>query len=142
MEEIGIKLKQRRIENGVTLEEAAEDLKINTENLKNIEDGKKDDFKDVLSLKNFIKEYAKYLGLDGEELLDDFNEVLFEQTSKISVEDINTAIKEKEEREKDLKILSPYTTKKKKKGNIYIIIGTIVLILILVLVGYILLNNK
>jgi cytoskeletal protein RodZ len=142
MEEIGIKLKQRRIENGVTLEEAAEDLKINTENLKNIEDGKKDDFKDVLSLKNFIKDYAKYLGLDGEELLDDFNEVLFEQTSKISVEDINTAIKEKEEREKDLKILSPYTTKKKKKGNIYIIIGTIVLILILVLVGYILLNNK
>ena len=142
MEEIGIKLKQRRIENGVTLEEAAEDLKINTDNLKNIEDGKKDDFKDVLSLKNFIKDYAKYLGLDGEELLDDFNEVLFEQTSKISVEDINTAIKEKEEREKDLKILSPYTTKKKKKGNIYIIIGTIVLILILVLVGYILLNNK
>ena len=118
MEEIGIKLKQRRIENGVTLEEAAEDLKINTENLKNIEDGKKDDFKDVLSLKNFIKDYAKYLGLDGEELLDDFNEVLFEQTSKISVEDINTAIKEKEEREKDLKILSPYTTKKKKKWNI------------------------
>lgn len=142
MEEIGIKLKQKRIENGVTLEEAAEDLKINTDNLKNIEDGKKDDFKDVLSLKNFIKDYAKYLGLDGEELLDDFNEVLFEQTSKISVEDINTAIKEKEEREKDLKILSPYTTKKKKKGNVYIIIGIIVLILILVLVGYTLLNNK
>ena len=63
-------------------------------------------------------------------------------TSKISVEDINTAIKEKEEREKDLKILSPYTTKKKKKGNVYIIIGIIVLILILVLVGYILLRNK
>ena len=142
MEEIGNKLKQKRIENGVTLEEAAEDLKINPNNLKNIEEGKKDGFKDVLSLKNFIKDYSKYLGLDGEELLDDFNGVLFEQTSKISVEDINTAIKEKEEREKDLKILSPYTTKKKKKGNVYIIIGIIVLILILVLVGYILLRNK
>ena len=42
MEEIGIKLKQKRIENGVTLEEAAEDLKIDTDNLKSIEEGKKD----------------------------------------------------------------------------------------------------
>ena len=142
MKDIAEKLKSAREATGISIEEAAEDLNYKVSQLEEIEIGNYKNFKDKFLLKTLITDYAKYLGLDGEELLDDFNEVLFEQTSKISVEDINTAIKEKEEREKDLKILSPYTTKKKKKGNIYIIIAIIVLILILVLVGYILLRNK
>ena len=88
MKEIGLKLKLKREENGVSLEEAAADLKIRASQLASIEEGKKDDFKDVFSLKYFIRDYAKYLGLDGEEMLDDFNEYLFEQTSKISLEEI------------------------------------------------------
>ena len=39
-----------------------------------IKEGRKEDFKDVFSLKYFIRDYAKYLGLDGEALLDEFNE--------------------------------------------------------------------
>ena len=89
MKEIGLKLKQKREENGVSIEEAATDLKIRQSMLESIEAGNKDDFKDVFSLKYFIRDYAKYLGLDGEEILDEFNEYLFEQTSKISVEDID-----------------------------------------------------
>ncbi len=142
MKEIGLKLKLKREENGVSLEEAASDLKMRVSQLQSIEDGKKDDFKDVFSLKYFIRDYAKYLGLDGEEILDEFNEYLFEQTSKISVEDIDRAKKEKEEREKNMKILSPYTVTSKDRKKIYIILGVVVLIVILGIVGYIIISSQ
>ena len=131
MKEIGLKLKNKREENGVTKEEAASDLKVETSQIESIEEGKKEDFEDVLALKELIQDYAKYLGLDGEELLDEFNEFLFEQTSKISLTDIEEAIKEKEIREKELKILSPYTVEKNHKKTICgIVIGLIILIII------------
>ena len=131
MKEIGLKLKNKREENGVTKEEAASDLKVETSQIESIESGRKEDFEDVLALKELIQNYAKYLGLDGEELLDEFNEYLFEQTSKISLTDIEEAIKEKEIREKDLKILSPYTVEKNNKKTICgIVIGLIILIII------------
>ena len=118
MKEIGLKLKNKREENGVSLEEAADDLKIRVSQLESIEDGREDDFKDVFSLKYFIRDYAKYLGLDGEKILDTFNEYLFEQTSKISLEEIEEAKRQKEEKEKDMKILSPYTVTSKDKKRI------------------------
>lgn len=134
MKEIGQKLKLKREENGVSLEEAASDLKMRASQLESIEEGRKDDFKDVFSLKYFIRDYAKYLGLDGEEMLDEFNEYLFEQTSKISIEEIEEAIKLKEEREKNMKILSPYTVTKEDKRKKYILMA-IMAGLILILVG-------
>ena len=136
MKEIGLKLKLKREENGVSLEEAASDLKMRVSQLQSIEDGKKDDFKDVFSLKYFIRDYAKYLGLDGEEILDEFNEYLFEQTSKISIEDINNAKKEKEEKEKNMKILSPYTVTSKDKKRFYIIVSVIAFLVIVGIVIY------
>ena len=51
MKEIGQKLKLKREENGVSLEEAASDLKMRVSQLESIEEGQKDDFKDVFSLK-------------------------------------------------------------------------------------------
>ena len=68
MKEIGQKLKLKREENGVSLDEAASDLKMRVSQLESIEEGQKDDFKDVFSLKYFIRDYAKYLGLDGENI--------------------------------------------------------------------------
>lgn len=134
MKEIGLKLKLKREANGVSIEEAAEDLNVKEKELKSIEEGNKDNFKDILVLKSMIKDYAKYLGLDGEEILDNFNEVLFEQTSRISLEEIEEAKKEKEIREKDLKVLSPYTKKSKKlQKKYFIILGIIILIIILLL---------
>lgn len=134
MREIGQKLKLKREENGVSLEEAASDLKMRVSQLTSIEEGRKDDFKDVFSLKYFIRDYAKYLGLDGEEILDEFNEYLFEQTSKISIEEIEEAIKLKEEKEKNMKILSPYTVTKEDKRKKYILMA-IMAGLVIVLIG-------
>lgn len=142
MKEIGLKLKLKREENGVSLEEAASDLKMRESQLASIEEGKKEDFKDIFSLKYFIRDYAKYLGLDGEEILDEFNEYLFEQTSKISLSDIEEAKKEKEEREKNMKILSPYTMTSKEKKKIYIIVGIMILICIIGIISYIIISNQ
>jgi len=132
MKEIGIKLKAKREESGIGIDEAANDLNIRKSQLESIEEGKKENFKDVLSLKLIIRDYAKYLGLNGEEMLDEFNEYLFEQTSKISLKEIEAAKKEKEEKERDLKILSPYTltTEDKNKRKIYILIAALLLLLL------------
>ena len=143
MKELGQKLKLKREENGVSLEEAAADLKMRKLQLESIEEGRKEEFKDVFSLKYFIRDYAKYLGLDGEEILDEFNEYLFEETSRISLEEIEEAKKAKEEKEKNMKILSPYTvvTTKDRKRKIITLISLGIFILIIIAV-YILISNQ
>jgi len=135
MKEIGLKLKNNREENGVSLEEAASDLQVKKVLLENIEEGNRDFFSDVLALKTLIKDYAKYLGLDGDVMLDEFNEYLFEQTSRISLSEIEEARKLKEEKEKDMRILSPYTKTEKKKNNylLIVLVGLLLLILILII---------
>ena len=141
MKEIGLRLKDKRISNGVSLEEAAEDLKMRVSQLESIEEGRKEDFKDIYSLKYFIRDYAKYLGLDGEKMLDSFNEYLFEETSKISLDEIEQAKREKEEKEKDMKILSPYTVVSKDVKRKRIIILCVVILVILVIIGYMIIKH-
>ena len=88
MNEIGEKLREARESHGVSIEEAAEDLKIRPSQLKNLEEGNIKEFKDIFYVKFFIRDYAKYLGLDGEKILDDFNEFLFDYTSRIPLDKI------------------------------------------------------
>ena len=78
MKEIGELLKSTREESGVTLEEASNDLEIKTLILENIEDGNIGCFKDIFLLKEYIYNYAKYLGLEPEKIIDEFNELYFE----------------------------------------------------------------
>lgn len=131
MKEIGIKLKEKREENGVSVEEAAEDLKLRPSQIISIEEGKKEDFDDVFYLKYFIRDYGKYLGLDGEQLVDEFNEYLFDFTSKIPIDAIEKAKNEKKDSTKEF--ISPYTINQKNKFFIpkhilFIIIGVCVLL--------------
>ena len=137
MKEIGLKLKKKREENGVSIDEVADDLKVRASQIISLEEGKKDDFKDVLFLKYFIRDYGKYLGLDGEELVDEFNEFLFDFTSKIPVDEIESA-KNGNVNKKD--IISPYTNVKKDRSVIRIVF-VIALIIMLIIGGYIILNN-
>lgn len=139
MKNIGLKLKEKREENGLSIEEVAEDLKMRPSQITSIEEGNKDDFKDIFYLKYFIRDYAKYLGLDSEKIIDEFNEYLFDETSKIPIDIIEKAKKEKKEDTKELS--SPYTKKEKNKIKIpKIIIGLFILI-ILIIVGYIIVSN-
>lgn len=140
MKEIGEKLKNARESMGITIEEAAQDLKLRPAQLENIEDGNKDEFKDVFYLKMFIKNYSKYLGLDYEEMVEEFNEYLFDFTSKISIDEIKKAekkLKKKEKKLKTVKISSPYTVEKQQQHQIpkfLIIIGIFLIIVIIVYV--------
>lgn len=138
MKELGEYLKEQRESNSVGLEEASEDINISKDDLENIEEGNIRAFKDVLGLKNKIKIYAKYLGLDPEKIADEFNDFMFEHTSKISLADILEASKKQEEQEKK-QIRSPYTVIKKRKVNIkgigiFITALAIVVVLLIILI--------
>lgn len=139
MNEIGIKLKEKREENGVSVEEAAEDLKLRPSQITSIEEGKKEDFKDIILLKSMIKDYSKYLGLDSEEIIDQFNEYLFDYTSKIPLEVIEKAKEEKKDEVKEF--VSPYTNVK-KDNNTFKIILICVVILVIGVVGFLIFNSK
>lgn len=135
MKEIGERLKEARENIGISMEEAAEDLKLSKEQVQNIEEGKVEAFQDIFDLKYFIRDYAKYLGLNKEELVDEFNEYLFDYTSKLSLEDIKKEVRAK--KEDSHKIRSPYTIERKNdKWLQYITYLTI--FVLLCTIGYLL----
>ena len=118
MKEIGAALKESRENTGLSLEEVASDLKLRPSQIENIEAGNMDAFKDVFYLKYFIKEYAKYLGLSYDDLIDEFNEYIFDYTSKISLDDIKKAAKKESKKDKKQKrIASPYTIERRRRIN-------------------------
>lgn len=138
MKEIGEELKAAREEHGVSVEEAAEDLNLRASQIENIEQGNLKVFKDVFYLKSFIRGYAKYLGLDEEKIIDEFNEYFYEETSKIPIAEIEKASKEKEkEKQGEKKVVSPYTAIDKPKSKVVPIIVSLIIILLIVLIGYI-----
>jgi len=138
MKELGEYLKQTRIGNGVSITEACEDLELSTSQLENIESGNVKAFKDIYELRDYIKLYAKYLGLKSDKVLDEFNDFLFQHTSKISLDDILEAQKKKDEELKEKKVKSPYTKEYKEKFDfmpiIYIILGLMIFIGVLYLI--------
>lgn len=138
MKEIGEELKAAREEHGVSIEEAAEDLNLRVSQIENIEQGNLKVFKDVFYLKCFIRDYAKYLGLDEEKIMDEFNEFFFEETSKIPIEEIEKASLEKQkEKNQEKKIVSPYTMDDKPKSKVTTVIVALIILLLLLLIGYI-----
>lgn len=135
MKEIGEKLREARDNIGVSLEEAAEDLKVLPSQIETIENGEMDKFKDVFSVKYFIRDYAKYLGLKYEDLVDEFNEYLFDYTSKLSIDDIKNA-KKKEVKKEEQKISSPYTLEPKESYRIPLYVYILLGLILLGVVGY------
>ena len=138
MKEIGAALKEQRENTGLSLEEVASDLKLRPSQIENIEAGNMDAFKDVFYLKYFIKEYAKYLGLSYDDLIDEFNEYIFDYTSKISLEDIKKAAKKESKKDKKQKrIASPYTLERRRRINFKIGLVIFLSIIALFLAGFI-----
>ena len=148
MDEIGSLLRTTREESGVSIEEASADLGIKELILENIEDGNIGCFKDIFILKDHIYDYGKYLGLNPEELVKQFNEYLFEYTSRIPVKEIEKAVREQQkETSSEPKIASPYTAPHKKSHKksfifLYIIIAIVVGLVIFWSVKQITVNNS
>ncbi len=130
MKDIGLKLKEARESIGVSVEEVAEDLKVRASQIENIEAGNSDAFKDVFNLKYLIRDYSKYLGLNKEDLVDEFNEYLFDVTSRISLDDIKKA---KKERNDAKRVKSPYTIDKKNVPVYKIVLLCFIIVLLVII---------
>lgn len=134
MKEIGEQFKEKREEIGITIEEVSNDLSRDVIVIQNLENGNHKVFKDVLDLKDMIRIYSKYLGLDDEKLLAELDDFLFEKTSKISVEDVQERLKEEQEKKKyEKKIHTPYTLEIKSDKNFTFAIIVLIMLFILVL---------
>ena len=137
MKEIGEKLKETRESIGVSIEEASEDLKISASEIESVEAGDVKAFKDIFALKQFIYDYSKYLGLNCEEMVDEFNEYLFDYTSKLSLEEIKKADEtDKKMKAKVDKFSSPYTIEHNRKRIIPPIIIWILVACVICIAGY------
>ena len=70
--------------------------------------------------------------------MDEFNEYLYQQTSKIPIEEIEKASQEKQkEKNQEKKIVSPYTIDDKPKSKLPTIIVTLIILLLVTLIGYV-----
>ena len=141
MKELGEYLKRTRISNGVSLTEACEDLDFSTTQLENIESGNVRAFKDVYELRDSVKSYAKYLGLDADKVVDEFNGFLFQHTSRISLEDIRAAQKKKEELLEEKRVKSPYTLERKEKISLWPVFSILIAIIFITLIVLIIVSN-
>ena len=128
MKEIGEQFKEKREEIGITVEEVSNDLHRDVLVIENFENGNHKVFKDILDLKDMVRKYAKYLGIDDEKYLAELDDFLFEKTSKINAADIKERLREEQEKKKDeKKIHTPYTLEMKTKKN-----STLVVIILII----------
>lgn len=84
MSSLGEKLRQAREARGVSLGEVAEQTRISTHYLEAIES---DDYRNLpggIFNKGFVKAFAKYVGVDEQEALQDYSKIVSEQGDKLS----------------------------------------------------------
>lgn len=82
-----------------------------------------------------LSSYSKYLGLNSSEVMDEFNEFMFEKTSKLQIKKIEEAVREERKEEaKKQEIASPYTRVAPLKSNKSFVI-TIIIVMILVVLA-------
>ena len=134
MKEIGEQFKEKREEIGITIEEVSNDLSRDVIVIQNLENGNHKVFRDILDLKDMVRIYAKYLGLDDEKLLEELDDFIFEKTSKISASDVEEKLKEEKEKKKDeKKIHTPYTLELKNKKDFTLVVIGVIIAFILIL---------
>lgn len=85
MNNLGEYLKKERGKKGVTLEEVSKITRIRKACLQEIEDGNIE-VQSPVFIKGFLKSYAEFLGLDGQEILERYNDILNEKKAKAGEE--------------------------------------------------------
>lgn len=131
---IGQVLKNTREASGLDLEEVSSDLNIPILIINQIEEGNMGAFKDIFELKKYLAEYSKYLGLNSTEVLDEFNEYMFEKTSKLPIEKIEEAIRnDMKEETLSTRVASPYTKLAPLKSNKSFVLTLLFIIVLVVL---------
>lgn len=85
MGKFGDKLRRERELRGVTLDEIADATKIGTRSLKALEDERFDLLPGGIFNKGFVRSYARFLGLDEEQAVADYQTALSEQPNRADV---------------------------------------------------------
>ncbi len=75
MKEIGNKLRQARTNKNLTIQDVATAIKVNVKTLESIEEGNLDNLPAKPFLRGFVQAYAKYLGLDVDDIMAQFLEL-------------------------------------------------------------------
>ena len=119
MENLGEKLKQARLAKNLSLDEIHKITKINKNYLAALETSNVKAFPAEVYYKNFLKRYAYYLGLNGEQILQEYNDSK-KQTG-------NTVVNKK--------FVSKQKTVKNKM-DFFVVIIFVVLIVLLILMNY------
>ncbi len=91
MNEIGEILKKARIEKGYTLDDLQQTTKIQKRYLEAIEQGNTEILPGRFYARAFVKQYADIVGLDGEELLDQYYQVSAEEVNEEFAESISAS---------------------------------------------------
>jgi cytoskeleton protein RodZ len=95
LKELGSRLKAEREQQGLTVEQMMELTKLSRVNVHAIEDGNKDDFPHPVYAKGFIKNYAKALGLDSEEIGNEFSKFYSVEELSNEKKNINSCVDER-----------------------------------------------
>lgn len=119
--EIGGLLKQEREKQGLTLDDVHYKTKISKNNLRSLENGNFEDLPHRVYTKSFIKNYALFLGLDAQELVD-----AFEKTISFG-EDLD---REKESLSEDL------NSRPRKRENLWTLISVFLTVAFLLILGW------
>lgn len=132
MENLFEEYKKLRISRNITLDEISEKTRINKEYLEKIERGDLE-FLPYPYVKGFIKVYAKYIGVDLQELEENFDELARIEKKVQEAYETQKEVDKKEGKktEKDLTGASEHLKKLKGKGKIIVFSSAAVLIIML-----------
>lgn len=119
MENLGEKLKQARLAKNLSLDEIHKITRINKNYLTALETSNVKAFPAEVYYKNFLKRYASYLGLNGEQILQEYNDSKKQEGNKIIHK----------------KVVSKQKTAKNKR-DFFIVIIFVILIVLLILMNY------
>lgn len=82
MNELGHILREARETKGYTLEDVQEEIRINAKYLKSLENGDYNALPTPVHVRGFLRNYARFLGLDPQPLLDRYESYLSRPPSK------------------------------------------------------------
>jgi len=82
IKKIGVVFKTKRKELSLSLKEVENATSIRMKHLQAIEEGKEDDFLSPVYLLGFMRQYANFLGIDGEKILQEYPDIYNKRVKK------------------------------------------------------------
>lgn len=125
MPSLGEQLKLTRESKGISLDYAAETLKISKRYLVALEENSFNILPAQIYVRGFLSNYAKFLGLDPKGILDQYNKLLLPKN-----EILNDSVR-----------LKKRTTRQVKRGRVFTLLTIVIITIIFIIVLYIFRNS-